>query len=279
MNLKLCEYRNIGTISISGIKLLIEEDYSEITEIVMGKGEAEGIGTSNMKTPLIQRCLHVRCSHSFSSSCSINIRRITPVSKGNKSVILIKKKIRLQESIQLNILRTLRFSNIGWGIGCNRSIRIWKLLNSALIMCFRLEFADCDLIHFMCKDPDDVNYVSIYLRCFHKIKSRIKLTSEVLETFERKFTDLTNNTEILLSTIKAHQDKTIKFKKQMSNVSANLAESNYRNICHKNIKAKLFTNIRFRYLTEAISIIGNFASRPYWTRWIWSTMCEDYLLR
>jgi len=89
-------------------------------------------------------------------------------------------------------------------------------------MCSQLELNEvaCDVASYLRYDPESL---SPYLKCLGRLESHIKPTSEALDILEKQIIDMASNIELPLAKIKSHQDKTLKFTKQISNVFSNLA--------------------------------------------------------
>lgn len=131
----------------------------------------------------------------------------------------------LKEGAQSDIdvftcLRTAR--EVLHSIECDKSDRIWVTLDSLIPQLQSRGLTDiaCDICQILKFNPENIHP---YIKGVKRLVLLISHTSEKVKTLEEKISRLTEIVSTLIVEGQAHQEESLKFAAQMSNVSANMS--------------------------------------------------------
>lgn len=107
-------------------------------------------------------------------------------------------------------------------IECYKSDRIWVTLDSLIPQLQSRGLTDvaCDICQILKFNPENIHP---YIKGVKRLVPLISHTSEKVKTLEEKISRLTDIISTLIVEGQAHQEESLKFAAQMSNVSANLS--------------------------------------------------------
>ncbi|AYW51540.1 putative polymerase co-factor [Lasius neglectus virus 2] len=146
----------------------------------------------------------------------------TETPKGHNTRLYLEMLTRTREA-ELGKLELLRSTEeVGKTIGCLKTLMLWEQLNSIFRYMEGSEFPDIisDLCYYMTTCPDSIEP---YLKCLNRVKPYLHNPGASIKLMEEKASAMANIFSALIDEGKAHQDESIKFAEQVSNVSANLA--------------------------------------------------------
>ncbi|CAL1678276.1 unnamed protein product [Lasius platythorax] len=129
---------------------------------------------------------------------------------------------RTQEAEFGKLILLRSTEEVGKTIGCLKTEMLWEQLNSIFRYMESTELPDVisDLCHYMVKCPE---MLKPYIKCLNRVKPYLHNPGASIKLIEEKATALVNIFSSVIDEGKAHQDETLKFAQQVSNVSANLA--------------------------------------------------------
>lgn len=107
-------------------------------------------------------------------------------------------------------------------IECDKSNRVWVILDNLIPQLESKQLTDvaCDICQILNLNPDSIH---TYIKGIKRLLPLVSYSSEGVKMLEEKIMKLTDIVTTLIVEGQAHQEESLKFASQMSNVSANIS--------------------------------------------------------